>query len=92
MRLVHSGPGDPADIDAEARELLHTARAEADHLRPSLAEAEGFLDAVEHELRPMSMGPALSYGMDGRVHTRCSRDRQGEDVDPAGAVWPVAAR
>jgi hypothetical protein len=56
MRLVHSGPGDPADIDAEARELLHTARAEADHLRPSLAEAEGFLDAVEHELRPMSMG------------------------------------
>ncbi len=56
MQIVPSQPGDPADLDAASRELLHIARAEADHLRLSLAEAEGFLDAVEHELRLTGMG------------------------------------
>jgi hypothetical protein len=54
MRIVHLGPGDPADLDAEARELLYAARAEADHLRTSLAEAEALLDAVEDELRAVT--------------------------------------
>jgi hypothetical protein len=54
MRIVRSGAGDPADFDPAARELLYAARAEADHLRLSLNEAEALLDAVEDELRAVT--------------------------------------
>jgi hypothetical protein len=74
MRLITNDRIPCGELDdAPLRERYHAVRAEAEHLRFSLAETECLLQAIEDELRVITMRPPAG----------CERDEAITSVIPA---------